>query len=864
MLGGSKFTGSGSTGFLPSLKRHCRSGLSVQLGATLMFVLLLAGLVSGCKRSQTSVASSSQSNPSNYFKTPFQDESQFVVREVVSDLAEEIYYAKFHRLPDAKYFQVTVVENPGFPVDAPDFSLQISLDSKTSGLKSEVHLTNAIWSPEAYESIVKDLADAVGLVPSSDGGMGDTSLISDLTDGTAATIEQENETISSSLQDDFTNPVLHEEAAVLLGAFMLREHSGYFFDIRFPLSRMTAHLAMAHFLDGSRDYGINGRMAMAMLLTLVGDEAPALKQLDALDNHDASVESFASALRILNTGDYLSRTQAQSPSRIESIARFFAMAQNVGDVQAWTMLNDLQMQSIDFVRLADQDGYSVEMGHQLLAVALPLEFQEIGNIYQLSQHKTLTEANLVAALNVLPERCFTETDNGVQVRVIGWGQWAAFLQRQLCSAIQQNFYMLQYMWGVPDDAKAFAAKSDQTFGGLRLYPFVRRFDCTDVESYHSSVDDGFKVTVATPQFVSAECWNYLCYETSFAPLYAPNPNPHVNEWFNHNPLPGTVYDLTPRLNHPSLVNRPDAIAFFEKLHQLAPYDTRISYFMFHRKYNDHPTYDEAMDLFSNVMPYNVTADWAVAATLTNQPDQFEKLVLQAALLNPSYYYYLGDYFLNRNDNDKAAQYYDLGCSKDPDSVSASYYASWRMRYYLEKGQLDKAREIADEGAQVYSSAGLEAEALFFELTSNYDEAYDWYSKIEDRYNESGPLVAFCMRYKILTGDTRFDAEVQKRIGTLFPGGLEKVSLSDFHGPPTDGVLVEQENDRTKAAGLKQGDVIVAVYSYRMHNFKQYSWGREWSTEPELDLIVWQDGTYREIKANLPSHLFGVTFGDYTW
>ncbi|HUB87152.1 MAG TPA: hypothetical protein VMB22_04615, partial [Verrucomicrobiae bacterium] len=332
----------------------------------------------------------------------------------------------------------------------------------------------------------------------------------------------------------------------------------------------------------------------------------------------------------------------------------------------------------------------------------------------------------------------------------------------------------------------------------------------------------------------------------------------------HNPLPGTVYDLTPRLNHPSLVNRPDAIAFFEKLHQLAPYDTRISYFMLHRKYNDHPTYDEAMDLFSNVMPYNVSADWAVAATLTNQPDQFEKHVLQAALLNPSYYYYLGDYFLNRNDNDKAAQYYDLGCSKDPDSVSASYYASWRMRYYLEKGQLDKAREIADEGAQVYSSAGLEAEALFFELTSNYDEAYDWYSKIEDRYNESGPLVAFCMRYKILTGDTRFDAEVQKRIGTLFPGGLEKVSLSDFHGPPTDGVLVEQENDKTKAAGLKQGDVIVAVYGYRMHNFKQYSWGREWSTEPELNLIVWQDGTYREIKANLPSHLFGVTFGDYTW
>ena len=62
----------------------------------------------------------------------------------------------------------------------------------------------------------------------------------------------------------------------------------------------------------------------------------------------------------------------------------------------------------------------------------------------------------------------------------------------------------------------------------RLYPFVRRFNCTDVEAYHKSVDDGFKVTVDTPHLVPAECWNNLCYHVSFAPLYSPNPNPHIN------------------------------------------------------------------------------------------------------------------------------------------------------------------------------------------------------------------------------------------------------------------------------------------------------------------------------------------------
>ena len=86
---------------------------------------------------------------------------------------------------------------------------------------------------------------------------------------------------------------------------------------------------------------------------------------------------------------------------------------------------------------------------------------------------------------------------------------------------------MNHMWCVPDEAKEFAAKCEREFGGLWLYPFVRRFNCTDIKTYHKSVDDGFKLTVATPQLVPAECWNYLCYRVSFAPWYKPNPNPHV-------------------------------------------------------------------------------------------------------------------------------------------------------------------------------------------------------------------------------------------------------------------------------------------------------------------------------------------------
>jgi len=833
--------------------------LTGRLGLTLVSLLLLAGLAAGCKPK----SSAGGADSSNYFKTSYQTESEFIVEAIVSDLAEQVFYAKFHRLPDEKSFEVIATEKPGSPRDTPVYELQIRLDSKQGDVKSEVAVNGPIWSPRIYQPAVETLAQAVGLKAGEPGEQDDTALLSKLVEGSADTIERENEDLSRSLQDDFDNPMLHEEAAVLLGAFALREHSGHFFDIRAPLSRLTAQLVMARFLNGTNVYGINGQMADAISLTLSGDATAALTQLSAIHTNDAAVASFVRALRTRAAGDYRVLGRMDGLSQVECVEWFTALADYVSATEAWPKLSDTQKRTIDFVRVANQGSYSVEIGHELLEVSVALEMREIGGVYKLSQHKKLTRDGLVPSLNALPEYCFSRGAGGdVQVNVIGWGQWAAFFQRQLCHAIQQNYYFLNYLWCVPEYAGEFSTKSDQTFGGLRLYPFVRRFNCSNEAAYHQSVDDGFKVTVAGPQLVPADCWNYLCYKPGFAPLYSPNPNPHINEWFNHNPPPGTVYDLNPRLNHPSLIDRPDAIAFFEKLRDLAPYDCRLANFIQKRKFNNHPTYDQAMDLYTNVLPYSLFAMRTVAWTVENEPDRYENLMVQAAKLDPSCYYDLARYFQNRHDDDKAAQYYDLACAADQDSVRVSNFANWRVRYYLKHGQPDKARQIADFAGEVYSARGLEAEALFFEMTSNYDEAFSWYAKNEERYDNSVPLLNFCLWYQARTGDQRFAPEVQKRMDKLFPKGIEKTSLNDFHGPPTDGVLIRQENKLLAAAGLKNGDVIVAVYGIRVHNMVQYAYGRVQQTTPELDLIVWQGNGYREFKPSPPHHLFGVDFDDY--
>ncbi len=823
------------------------------------WLLLAVCLSTGCRPKADKDARA----PADYFKTHFQDEAQFIVETIASDLAEQMFYAKSHRLPEAKSFAVAATEKSGSPSDAPIYQLQISLGPKPGAVMLDLNISGPIWSPEIYDPVATALANLIALPGGRAAEPEETVLLSRLSGGSAITIEQENERVSEALAKDFTNPALHEQAAVLLGAFMLREHSGYFFEIRSPLSRMTAHLAMARFCRGRGSYGINGRVAESMLLTLMNDQAAALEKLTAIATNEAAVVSTVRALQARNTHDYRPLEQRTGLSRIEEVEWFSAVSKSVGSPMVWPRLTEEQQQTIDFVRAANEESYSVEMGHQLLQLALPLELAEIRSVYRYAHKQRLDRDSLIKALNVMPERCFSRgPENQVQVRIIGWGQWAMFFQRHLCHSVRENFNFMQSKWGVPDAAKEFSADCEKEFGQLWLYPFVRRFNCTDEDSYHKAVDGAVKVTIGMPQLVPAECWNYLGYRAPFAKLYMPNNNPHISEWHRHNPPPGTAYNIRPRLDHRSLAALPETAARLDRLHELAPYDAPIAAYICKTKYNGHPTQDQAMILYAPVLPYAVYAMRTVADSLNDKPDQYEKIMLQAAGLNPAHYYVLGDYALNHQQDDKAAQYYDKGCDLDPDSVRAAGYSEWRVRYCLSKGLVDKARGIADTAGEVYSFVGLEAKAVFLEGTTNYEGAFEWFAKIEERYNNSLPVISFCLRYKSQTGSTRFDPEVQKRIDKIFPKGIEHVSLSDFRAPPADGVLIKQQNDRILSAGLKTGDVIVAVYGVRVHNFLQYVYGRDLQGTPELDLIVWQGNAYRELRPSPPNHLFGVEFGDY--
>jgi len=831
----------------------------ISLQAILLSALMIAWLTgsAGCGLAKPA-------GEKNDFKTPFQTESQYIVETIVADLVEQIAFAATGRVPDPQKLRVASRERSEPTVDTPSYTLEIEAGPERKPLSVELKINGSIWSPKVYEALAVELAKSFSLTGSLPSKPDNSTLLTRLTDGKAATIEQENLRLSAALEKDFRNPGLHEEAALLLGAFVFRDCAGRFSDIRAPLCRLSAHLTMAHLFRGGGAPGTNGQMAELILLTSMHNQSEVLKKLETLDAKDELMKPLLRAVRYRVTGDYRDAARIKGAAPLERLEWFQALC-DFGDNApgAWSKITEEEQQRVDFIRRVGQSRYSVELGHYVLRLGGPLELGEVGAIAALSRGRQLQASDLIKVLNELPERCFSLAAGGKpSVRVIGWGQWAYFLQRHLCSFIQTSFDFAQHKWGDHDTAKEFAAECEKQFGQLRLYPFVRRFTSLEAQAYHQAVDDALKVAQTTPHLVPCTAWCYLSYPVQFAPLYEADPTHQIGNWFSRSPLPGTAYDLEGRLDPPILPHGAEAIARVEKLREIAPYHGQLIFYLVREKYHDRPNYEQILNLCRPVLPYTIVALWGVAHTVENQPEEYEKILLPAVDLNPICGYGLANNAARHHQRDKAAQYYDQACHADTDEVRIASYAEWRVNYWLEKGQIDRARRIADQAGETYSYRGLEAKAAFLEATTNYDGAFQYFAKIEERYEDSMPLLEFCLRHKGRRENSRYDAEVEKRLKKIFPEGMKKVSLSEFQGQPADGVQIRQENLLLKAAGMKLGDVIVALHGVRVHSLQQYAYVRDFNSSNELDLIVWQGDAYREIKASPPKRRFGVDFGDY--
>src|SRR3989442_4712379 len=130
----------------------------------LLFLIALAGCAK--KESPQPANPSPQASlgsPRSYFKTHFQDESQFIVETVLADLAEMTYFAKTASLPDPKVFSVQAQEKPGSAFRAPVYDVEIVLQPNQAPLKAVISVSGPIWSPEVYSQIASQLFERLAL-----------------------------------------------------------------------------------------------------------------------------------------------------------------------------------------------------------------------------------------------------------------------------------------------------------------------------------------------------------------------------------------------------------------------------------------------------------------------------------------------------------------------------------------------------------------------------------------------------------------------------------------------------------------------------------------------------------------------------
>jgi hypothetical protein len=199
-----------------------------------------------------------------------------------------------------------------------------------------IDITDHIWAPATYAPFAATIVGPAG--PPCE-APGEASLIEALLTPTAEVLQRENARISAALKDNMRCGGAHEQAALLVAAFALRESAGHFNDPRRLMSRMAAHLAFATALEGTSDRPAR-RLSEATLLTLAVRQQSALEALGRFETPTAApaLQAWARALRTRNTADWRPIEAVSRPSLLEMLAAIRATETSVGDDYTWKVM----------------------------------------------------------------------------------------------------------------------------------------------------------------------------------------------------------------------------------------------------------------------------------------------------------------------------------------------------------------------------------------------------------------------------------------------------------------------------------------------------------------------------------------------
>jgi hypothetical protein len=752
----------------------------------------------------------------------------------------------------------------------------------TAGPRVKVAMGEYIWAPEMYVDARAHLGVRSPMPPSPPSSLPNRdpdaasaeAMLASLLDLRPETLLDQNRRISAALTRDIRSAAAHEDAALLVGALVLREAAGRFDDVRAELAQMTAHLAIARALrqDNNNNNSNNNSnvdrataaLAETILLASVGRQQDAVNRLDRLqapDQATPALNAWTRALRIRATGNW---ELLPEPSRAPLLARLEyarAVEVRVNSSRLLDFLDTFEPEPItDWSRIGLSWRFSVEAGHRLDNQALPAEVAEARAVWMsFNPGATITPERLLQDLNI--DEITTLEQNPPTVQAIGWTMWASFLQRHLCSQLV-NTWRSNNAGGGWRSNDALTNTMTGAFDKLRLFPLVLRRIAGTPGEYAQAMTAARDLTRTHPEWITPANWKLLRDKPSFDPqVQSPQPFPE-DVWYTPYIPTGTAFDAANRSLQANCP-RPTPFADIDRWAKLSPYDMWIVWSATWHHLVSVSDVDRMDTAFGPLLSYDLGAVTHMRDYLDAPPDRHLAFAREACSLDLEECGKFAAALVENGRDAEAAREFEFWIAKGRDQVAMSHALSWVVNYYHDTNRRDRALALARFAGGVNSQAGLVTYADLLDRRGQHADAEQVYRENLNHYDDGIALAAYLLREARRTGTKGYANEARPYVSRLFPSGLEQVTLADFHNtPPQDGVLIKHGSPRSDRLGVHTGDIFVAVDGVRVRSYPQYALVWRLSNDQQVTLTVWRDGRYQQLPLRVPQRWFGVAFDSY--
>ena len=810
-------------------------------------------LLASCKRSPSTAEPAKPENPPDV-----RNEQLWIVESIVRDIADMAIYASSGKDAPLPGDALTIKPQPA-DARGYHYNVVIHLPGESKSLELPVDIEGPIWDRAAYQPLAHALLEQLKLAGKVDSIATNENPLRLLASPTAEGIQQQNIRVSALLNEHPLSPEAHEQAALIVGVLGLRENAGSFWDTRGMCNRATAHLALATALRGNQpmsDSGEVGELLIGLLDDTKKDCEQRIEKLKsrALANPELSPWIIAAQLR--NRRDWRILEHPSTASLLERIEYFRAQCEAISpDIASQQLLKKSPENIADWSRILLQFDFSVGDGHTFTKRGLKSEFLEISQIFPGIRAGKLTAETLAETLNKLPgEAVARDASGNARITVIDDGMWALFFQRHLCHVAARTDCFLRKKWGVPDQAAEFEAAIGTLFSKLTLAPMMFVTWDNPHHEDQETIAKAAELARQHPEWVPAVIWGTIPHNASIKPLA-------IGRWFSPALPAGTAYCYNGRNRSVPKLKTP-SIADLQKLYDIAPWHFGVALDYMQALYNKNPTPEQCRSVIGPFLDFNVGAMRWYAHYVKDDPKEYVSICQKIANVDPEEYLTLGRYYREHKMDDAAAEAIEAAIKNNVDPVSVTYSTGWLVDYYFDRGKKDRALEIAKDAAEVYSNVGLTTMAKLQERMDNSHEAESFFEKIKERYDDAGPLIAFYQRQVTLHPNADFAEKLRLNINAIFPGGIKTVTLADFAEPPKKGVIISKDNNLLLKCGLKAGTIIVALDGKQTENFPQYKTVRDLTDSPHMEFIVFQNGKYNLVKAEVPERRFHIDF--FSW